>query len=56
LLPEILNIFRLNGFDVCVAFEIFGVEGQQILNVVRFHRSDDFRVVDFYARNRMIDD
>ncbi len=54
-LTEILNIFRLDGFNESVAFEIFGVEGQQILNVVGFHRGDDFRVVDFYARNRVID-
>jgi len=25
---EILNIFRLDGFDESIAFEIFGVEGQ----------------------------
>jgi len=38
-----------------LAFEIFGVESQQILNVVGFRRGDYFRVVKFYARNRMID-
>jgi hypothetical protein len=55
-LLKILNIFRLDGFNESVAFEIFSVEGQQILNVVGFHRGDDFRVVDFYAGNRMVDD
>jgi len=30
------NIFRFDGFDVGVAFGIFGIEGQQILNVVGF--------------------
>ncbi len=54
--PEILNIFRLDGFNESVAFKVFSVEGQQILNVVGFHRGDDLRIVDFYARNRMIDD
>ena len=43
------NIFRFDGFDVGVVFGIFGVEGQQILDVVRLHCGDDFRVVDFYA-------
>ena len=47
--------FRLDGFGEIVAFEISGVESQRILNVVGFHRNDDFRVVNFYARNRMID-
>ena len=50
------NIFRLDGFDVSVAFEIFGVKGEKRLNAVCLHRRDDFRVVNFYARNRIIND
>ena len=33
-LSEILNVFRFDSFDVGIAFEIFGVEGQQIFDVV----------------------
>lgn len=51
-----LNIFRCNGVDVGTAFEVFDVEGQQIFDVVRFHRGGDFCVVDLNAGNRMFDD
>ncbi len=50
------NSFRLNRFDVGIAFEIFDVKSQQILNVVRFHCGNDFCVVDLNAGNRISDD
>ena len=53
---EILNIFRFYTFNESVASKIFGVEGQQVLNVMGLHRGNDFRVVNFYAWDRMIDD
>ena len=37
-----LYIFRLNSIDVGVSFEIFGVEGQQIFDVVRIHTRQRF--------------
>lgn len=43
-------------FDVGVAFEIFGIESQQVFDVVRFHRGDDFCVVDLNAGDGMFDD
>lgn len=52
----VLNMFRLNGVDVGVTFEIFGVKGQQILDVVNFHCGDDFGIVDLNALDGIIDD
>ncbi len=53
LLHEILNEFRFKSFNISKAFEIFGIESQQIFDVVRFHRSNDFCIVDLNAGNGM---
>lgn len=55
-MPETLNIFRFDCFDVGIAFEIFGVEDQQIFDVVGFHRVGDFCVMELNAGNGMFDD
>lgn len=44
---EVLKLFCLDSFDESIAFEIFGVECQQTLNVMSFHRGDDFSETSF---------
>ena len=52
----VLNVFRFDGCNFGITFEVLGVKCQKIFNFVRLHRGDDLCVVNLNAGNGMIDD
>lgn len=53
---NLLDTLWLDGCDVGIAFEIFGVECQQVFDVVGFHGSDDFCVMDLDTGDKIFND